>query len=181
MARSLRSAALAAWCPGGTVGDAAGEAPPVAGACCFPQPRSGPAASRGLCSAVVRGTTYINGGCLACAHQQRVGWGVVRARCGALVTLVPEDLPYGCACSAGPPVGVTPWRCTGTSAVARSPGWGGAPAQGNGSGDAAGSEGPGQAAAGLLAAPRTGCLAWLQLPFGKGRQSQLPEGEWDLL
>lgn len=152
--------------------------------CClslFPSAMLGLAASRGLCSAVVRGTTYINGGCLACAHQQRVGWAVVRARCGALATLVPEDLPCGCACRAGFPVGVTLWRCVGTRAVARSPGWGVAPAQGNGSGDVAGSEGLGQAAAGLLAAPSTGCLAWLQLPFGKGWQSQLPEGEWDLL
>lgn len=85
-------------------------------------------ASRGLCSAVVRGTTYINGGCLACAHQQRVGWGIVRTGCGALATLVPEDFPYGCASRAGPPVGVTPWCCRGTRAMARSPGWGVAPA-----------------------------------------------------
>lgn len=114
---SLRSAALAAWCPGETMGDAAGEAPPVARACCFPQPCSSPAASRGLCSAVVRGTTYTNGGCLACAHQQRVGWGIVRIRSRGLATLVPEDLPCGCACRAGPPVGVTLWCCTGTRTV----------------------------------------------------------------
>lgn len=90
---------------GGAVGAAAGAAPAVARACCFPQPRSGPAASHTLCSATVHGTTYINGGCLACAHQQRVGWGVVRIDLGlwspwcprTFHTVVPAGLgPCGC-------------------------------------------------------------------------------------
>lgn len=34
---------------------------------------------------------------------------------------------------------------------------------------------------GAQPAPRTGCPVWLQLQFGKGWQSQLLEGEWDLL
>lgn len=98
----------------------------MAPACCSPQPCSCPAASRRPCSAVVRGTKYIfNGDCLAHGPQRRIAWGVGRTRSGALATLLPEGLPSGgCASRARPPVGVTPWRCTGTRALARSPGWG---------------------------------------------------------
>lgn len=90
--RSLRSAVLSACCPGDSWkccwrGPSCGQGP------VFPSAMLLPTASRWLCSAVVCGTTYINGGCLACAHQQRLGWGTVRIGSGALATLVPEGFP----------------------------------------------------------------------------------------
>lgn len=181
VACSLRRAVLAVWCSVGDYWEMLPERPLL-------WPGSAVSLSHALAQQPPMGSALpwfvapcaYNGGCLACARQERVGWGVVRTRSGALATLVAEDLPCGCACRAGLPVGVTPWCC-------RAPGlWkvtrlGCSSCSGNGSRGEWGSEGLGQAAAGLLAAPGTGCLVWLQLPFGKGWQSQLPEGEWDLL
>lgn len=118
------------------------------------------------CSAMVRGTMYINGGCLACAHRQREGWGIVRIDLGLWSPWCPRSFHMVV------PAGLGPCGCH-TMALSS--------CLGNGSGGEGGSEGLGQAQQGMLAAPRTGCLVWLQLPFGKGWQSQLPEGEWDLL